>query len=136
MLKGNIQLSLMIGPVVPGLTEHEIPAILEAAANAGARSAGYTMLRLPYGVKDLFQTWVHEHFPDRADKILNRIRSIRDGKLNDGEFGTRMHGEGFYAEQISQIFRLYRKKHNLLQRASLTTAHFRRNARDAQLALF
>ena len=136
LAKAGIPVNVLIGPVVPGLTEHEIPAILEAAANAGASSAGYTMLRLPYGVKDLFQTWVHEHFPDRADKILNRIRSIRDGKLNDAEFGSRMHGEGFYAEQVNMIFKLAKKRFNLNRRAELTTAHFRRNARDAQLALF
>jgi DNA repair photolyase len=131
----GIPVNVMIGPVLPGLTEHEIPAILEAAANAGAGSAGYTMLRLPYGVKDLFQTWLKEHYPDRAEKVLNRIRSIRDGKLNDSEFGTRMRGEGFYADQIGQIFDLAKKRYGLTKRAPISTAHFRRNARDRQLSL-
>lgn len=136
LTKAGIPVNVMIGPVVPGLTEHEIPAIMEAAARAGATSAGYTMLRLPYGVKDLFQTWVHEHYPDRAEKILNRIRSIRDGKLNDGEFGSRMRGEGFHADQISMIFDLMRKKYGLTRRHPLSKAHFRKNARDKQMSLF
>lgn len=136
LAKAGVPVNVMIGPVLPGLTEHEMPAILEAAANAGARSAGYTMLRLPYGVKDLFQTWLHEHFPDRAEKVLNRIRSIRDGKLNNAEFGSRMRGEGFHADQISMIFDLSRKKHGLTKRTSLSVEHFRRGARDAQMSLF
>jgi len=133
--KAGIPVNVLIGPVLPGLTEHEIPAILKSAADAGARSAGYTMLRLPYGVKDLFQTWLHEHYPERAEKILNRIRSIRDGKLNDGEFGSRMRGEGFFAEQIGQLFDMYRRKYGLTKRAILSTEHFKRNARDPQLQL-
>ncbi len=134
--KAGIPVNVMIGPVLPGLTEHEIPAILESAANAGAGAAGYTMLRLPYGVKDLFQTWLHEHYPDRADKVLNRIRSIRDGKLNNSEFGSRMRGEGFFADQISQIFDLCRRKYGLTKRTQLSTAHFNKGVRDKQMSLF
>ncbi|MDE1153322.1 MAG: PA0069 family radical SAM protein [Micavibrio sp.] len=136
LAKAGIPVTVLIGPVLPGLTEHEIPAILKSAADAGAVSAGYTMLRLPYGVKDLFQTWLHEHFPDRADKVLNRIRAIRDGKLNDAEFGARMRGEGFYAEQIAQIFTLARRRFNLTRRITLSTAHFRRDAHSRQFSLF
>jgi DNA repair photolyase len=136
LAKAGIFVNVMIGPVVPALNEHEIPAILQAAAAAGAKSAGYTMLRLPWGVKDLFQTWLHEHFPDRAEKVLNRIRSIRDGKLNDSEFGTRMRGEGFYAEQVSQVFDLSRRRFGLTTRLKLSTAHFNRRARDKQMSLF
>lgn len=132
----GIPVNVMIGPVIPGLTEHEIPAILETAKKAGAVSAGYTMLRLPYGVKDLFQTWLHEHYPDRAEKVLNRIRSIRDGKLNDGEFGSRMRGEGFHATQVSQIFDLMRLKFQLTKRVKLSTAHFNAKAREKQMSLF
>lgn len=90
LAKAGIPVGIMIGPVVPGLTDHEIPAILKSAADAGARSAHYTMIRLPYGVKDLFQDWAHEHFPDRARKILHRIQEMRGGRLNDPNFGTRM----------------------------------------------
>jgi DNA repair photolyase len=136
LAKAGMPVNVMIGPVLPGLTEHEIPSILKSAAEAGAGSAGYTMLRLPYGVKDLFQTWVHEHYPDRADKILNRIRSIRDGKLNNSEFGSRMRGEGFFADQIAQLFDMSRKRYGLTQRQRLSAASFNRHARDAQLQLF
>jgi len=137
LAKAGVPVGIMIGPVVPGLTDHEIPNILEAAANAGARNAGYTMVRLPYGVKDLFQTWVTEHFPDRAQKILNRIRSMRDGKLNDPNFNTRMRGEGFFAEQIAQIFKKYKKIYGLDRGwPPLSTAHFCRNAMSGQLELF
>lgn len=134
--KAGIPVNVMIGPVVPGLTDHEIPKILESAANAGAVSAGYTMLRLPYGVKDLFQGWVQEHYPMRADKILNRIREIRDGKLNDAEFGSRMRGEGFYADQIAHIFDAAARKFGLDKGIRLSTSSFRREARNPQLALF
>lgn len=94
------------------------------------------MLRLPHGVKDLFQTWLHEHYPERAEKILNRIRSIRDGKLYDAEFGSRMRGEGFHASQLWQLFEMTRKRFGLTRRPVLTTEHFRRNARDSQFNLF
>lgn len=137
LAKAGVPVGIMIGPVLPGLTEHEIPAILESVANAGARSAHYTMLRLPYGVKDLFQTWLHTHYPDRASKVLQRVRDVREGQLNDAEFGTRMTGTGVYADQIAQMFSLYKKKHGLDRRyPRLSTAAFRRDARDRQMSLF
>ena len=136
LAKSGIPVNVMIGPVIPGLTDHEIPKILESAAAAGASSAGYTMLRLPYGVKDLFANWLREHYPDRADKIINRILSIRDGKMSNAEFGSRMRGEGFYADQIAQVFYMSKKRYGLTRRVSLTTEHFRKNARDPQFSLF
>jgi DNA repair photolyase len=136
LAKANIPVGIMIGPVLPGLTEHEIPAILKASADAGAQSAHYTMLRLPYGVKDLFQSWLAEHYPDRAQKILNRIREIRGGKLYDSEFGTRMRGTGLHADQIEQIFALYKKRYSLDKPTWLSIASFRKNARDRQGDLF
>jgi len=136
LAKAGIPVNVMIGPVLPGLTEHEIPAILKSASEAGAGSAGYTMLRLPYGVKDLFQTWVHEHYPARAEKILNRIRSIRDEKINDSEFGAGTRSGGFFAEQIGQLFDISRKRYGLTKKTGLSTRHFRRHAHDAQLHLF
>jgi DNA repair photolyase len=134
--KAGIPVGIMIGPVVPGLTDHEIPAILEAAANAGARSAGYTMMRLPYGVKDLFQSWLEENFPDRKDKILSRVRDVRGGQLNDPNFGSRMRGTGEYADHIAQMFGLYRKRFGLDRRSELSTAAFRRPTADGQLSFF
>jgi DNA repair photolyase len=136
LAKAGVPVGVMVGPIVPGLTDHETPKILKAVADAGARSAGYTIMRLPYGVKDLFQSWVHEHYPDRAERVLSRIRDMRDGKLNDPEFGTRMRGTGPFAEQIGQMFATYKKKYNLTRSPSLTSMNFRRDARSRQGSLF
>lgn len=133
----KVPVGVMIGPVVPGLTDHEIPAILKAAAEAGARSAHYTMLRLPYSVKDHFKAWLEEHFPDRAGKVLGHITDIRGGKLYDSAFGARMRGQGHYAQQIEEMMGLFKKRYRLNRGIPpLSTAHFRRDARDAQLSLF
>ncbi len=138
LAKAGIPVGVMIGPVLPGLTDHEIPNILKAVAAAGAQSAHYTMLRLPYGVKTIFQSWLETHYPDRAQKVLNRIRDVRGGKLNDASFGSRMTGEGVIADQIAQIFAVAKKKHGLdgSRTSSLSTAFFKRDARAAQLSLF
>jgi DNA repair photolyase len=126
--KAGIPVSVNVAPIVPGLTDHEIPEILKAAAGAGALSASYVMLRLPYGVKDLFSVWLDENYPLKKQKILNRITEIRGGKLYNAEFGTRMRGEGIYAEQIQQIFVKYRSKYGLTKRANgLSIEHFRRS---------
>lgn len=130
----GIPVGVMIGPVLPGLTDHEIPAILEAASTAGARAASYTMLRLPHGVKDLFQAWVEKHYPDRAEKILNRLREMHGGKLYDSDFGARMRGKGVHADHVAALFALYKKRYGLNRLAPLSIAHFRRNAHDASNA--
>ena len=85
-----------------GTDEHG-QKVEKAAADAGARSAGYTAVRLPFAVKDLFQDWLAAHFPDRKEKILNRIRDIRGGKLNDSKFNTRMRGQGVFAHMVAQV---------------------------------
>jgi len=132
----GIPVGVLMGPIVPGLTDHEIDGILKHAAAAGARTAAYTMLRLPYGVKDLFQTWLETHFPDRKNKILNRIRDVRNGQLNNSDFGKRMSGEGQYAEYVAQMFSISKKRHGL-DRAipRLSTDAFRRTP-EQQLSLF
>ena len=99
--KAGVPVGVMVAPIIPALTDHEMPAIIEAAAKAGAKWAGYTTVRLPYGIKDLFETWLTQHFPERKEKILNRIKALRGGRLNDPRFGTRMRGEGVFAEQIA-----------------------------------
>src|SRR5262249_29347969 len=132
----GIPVGVMAAPVIPGLTDHEIPSIIAAGAAAGARDAGYVMLRLPYAVKDLFQNWLSEHFPDRKKKILDHIRDIRDGKLNDPEFKSRMKGQGVYADQIRSLFVVACKRAGISSnRATLSTEHFRRPAGD-QPSLF
>lgn len=132
----GIPTGVMVAPVIPGLTDHEIPSILKAAAAAGARFCGYVPLRLPLGVAPLFEQWLQRHFPDRKDKVLNRIRSVRGGKLNDSNFHTRMHGGGPFAEQIKTIFRLAAQRAGLDKPSpTLSTAAFQRPAAE-QLSLF
>lgn len=123
----GIPVGVMTAPVIPGLTDHELPKLLEAAANAGASSAGYTMLRLPHAVAPLFEDWLARNFPDRRDKVLNRIREVRGGKLNDPRFGTLMKGEGFYADHVSKLFAVGVRRAGLEARKSskLSTAAFR-----------
>lgn len=123
----GVPVNLMVAPVVPAITDHEMVNIMERGAEAGAVSAAYTVMRLPYAVKELFEQWVVAHFPDRSEKVLNRIRSMRGGKLNDSTWGQRMHGQGIFAEQIEQTFRVARKKFGLDKpRPDLSIASFRR----------
>src|SRR5689334_19803132 len=106
----GIHVGVLMAPIIPGLTDHEIPAVLAAAAKAGAKSAGHVTLRLPYAVAPLFEQWLQTHFPDRKEKVLNRLRTIRGGKLYDSAFGKRMHGDGIFADQIDQLFDVARRK--------------------------
>jgi hypothetical protein len=132
----RIPVIVMVAPVIPGLTDHEIPNIIKSAAGAGARSAGFIMLRLPYGVSDLFTAWLERHFPDRKEKVLNRIRAVRGGKLNSAEFHDRMRGKGIYAEQARDLFDVACRKAGFDgNKIKLSTAHFRRPG-GAQLDLF
>ena len=112
--------------MIPGLTDHEMPAIIQAAADAGAQWAGYVPVRLPYAIKDLFERWLEQHFPERKEKVLNRIRDMRGGKLNDPRFGKRMRGEGVFAEQLESLFALSCRRAGLTSpRGELSTAAFR-----------
>lgn len=127
LAEAGIPVGAMLAPMIPGLTDHELPAILKAVSGAGATMAGYVPLRLPYVLDDLFTAWLEEHFPERKDKVLNRIREIRGGKLNDGNFGTRMQGQGIYAEQMRSMFDLYSKKEKLnARRLNISSEHFQR----------
>jgi DNA repair photolyase len=136
LAQAGIPVGVNVAPIIPGLTDHEMPAILRAAAEAGATAAGYTVVRLPYGVGPLFEKWLATHFPDRKDKVLSRLRSLRNGKLNDSRWGTRMHGQGIFADQIGQLFDVARRKAGIPNdRGELSTAAFRRPL-GAQLALF
>jgi DNA repair photolyase len=125
--KAGIPVIVMVAPVVPGLTDYEIPNIIQNAADAGAKGASYIMLRLPYGVSDIFINWLERHFPERRDKVLNRIKSIRDGQLNSKEFHDRMKGKGIYAEQIKDMFKVAKRKARMDSDISgLSTEHFKR----------
>jgi DNA repair photolyase len=136
LAQAGIPTGVLVAPVIPGLTDEQMPDILKAAAAAGATFAGYTPVRLPYGVKDLFQNWLREHKPDRAEKILNRIRSMRGGKLNDSNFATRMRGEGLFADQIENLFELSARRAGLQTHyPAMSSAAFRRPG-TRQLGLF
>jgi len=132
----GIPVGTLVAPVIPGLTDHEMPAIVAAVAKAGAIAAGYVPLRLPYGVAPLFEEWLSLHRPLQKEKILNRIRDIRGGRLNDPNFLTRMQGSGAYAEHMAELFELSCRKAGLnSKRPSLSAKAFRRPG-PSQLGLF
>ena len=112
----GVPVGYLQAPMIPGLTDSEAPAIGVAAAKAGARFSGYVALRLPFAVKELFEQWLDQHYPEKKTKILNRVREIRGGKLNDGNFNSRMRGEGKFADQMAALFRLARKKSGITER--------------------
>jgi DNA repair photolyase len=131
----GIPTGVMIAPILPGLTDMETPALLEAAASAGAGWAGHIVLRLPHGLRDLFDDWLLMHRPLRRKKVLSRLESLRGGRLNDPRFGTRMRGEGRFAEQIGDLFRLSARRQGLDGPApTLSNAAFKRPG-ETQLAL-
>lgn len=111
--ESGIPVSVNVAPIIPGLTDHEIPRILEAAAKAGARSAGMVVVRLPHSVKDLFSEWLESNFPEKKEKVLGAIRDIRDGKLYNADFETRMTGTGPRADHIAEVFQMFRRKYFL-----------------------
>jgi DNA repair photolyase len=127
LARAGIPVGVMVAPIVPGLTDSELPAILQAAADAGARGAGYVVLRLPHGVKDLFEQWLEQHFPERKDKVLNRVREMRGGALYRSTWFERAHGDGPYAEQIRALFESARRRAGLDEpRPELNVSAFRR----------
>ena len=133
----SIPTGVMVGPVIPGLTDHELPSILEAAADAGASTASYILLRLPHGVKEIFTAWLEAHYPDRKDRVLGRVRDVRGGTLNDPRYRSRMRGEGPYAEHIRAMFEVARRRHGLDRTGpALSAAAFRRPAPGGQGDLF
>lgn len=127
LARAGIPVGVNVAPIVPGLNDREIPAVLEAAKEAGATDAGYTMLRLPHGVKDVFQEWLKVNFPEKLDRIIGTVRSVRGGKLYVSDFATRMKGEGPYAEQVQQMFHVFRERLGFgVGSRGLRTEHFRR----------
>lgn len=123
----GVPVNVLVAPVIPGLTDHELPGILAAAAAAGAKRASYVLLRLPYAVKDLFLQWLDDHEPGKKERVVSRLRDLRGGKLYDATFGTRLSGEGIFADQIRQMFEVATRRAGLnREEFNLTTAHFRR----------
>lgn len=136
LASAGIPVRVLVAPVVPGLTDHEMPAILAAAAEAGARAAGYVPLRLPFALKELFERWLADHFPERREKVLNRIRSMRGGKLYDSAWGSRMRGEGAFAAQMAAMFATGCRRAGLVERVPLSADAFRRLDANGQMGLF
>lgn len=126
----GVPVGVMIGPVIPGLNDAEIPRILEAAARAGAQSASWVLVRLAKPLDELFDGWLAQHYPDRRERVLGRIREVRGGRLTDPRFFVRQRGQGEYAEQIAALFAVAARKHGLDGRLPpLETAAFRRPPR-------
>ncbi len=131
----RIPVNVMVAPIIPALNDHEIPALLKAAADAGAASAAYTLIRLPLAVATIFSEWLDRHRPGQKRKILERVMSMRGGKLNEGRFGERMRGEGVFADQIRQMFRVSCRRYGLDREIPpLSVSAFR--VPSAQLDLF
>jgi DNA repair photolyase len=134
--KAGIPVGVNAAPVIPGLTDEELPAILREAAAKGARYAGYMLVRLPFAVENLFVEWLKRNLPRRAAKVLNRLREVRGGKLNESEFGKRACGEGKMAESIRSMFEMFSRKYGLDKPSQpLSTHHFRTTGRG-QLSMF
>ncbi|HUP64990.1 MAG TPA: PA0069 family radical SAM protein [Thermoanaerobaculia bacterium] len=132
----GVPVGVMVAPVIPGINDHEIPRILEAAAAAGAEWAGYVMLRLPHAVGPIFEAWLEQHFPDRKEKVMNRVREMRGGKMYDPRWKIRQKGEGVFADQVGLLFDTAAKRAGLNRRQfELSADHFRRPA-EPQLGLF
>ena len=109
----GVPVRVLVAPIIPGLNDSEIPAILAAARESGARAASYTMLRLPLTVAPVFLEWLAREQPGRAEKVEGRIRAMRDGKLNTSDFGDRMRGSGEFARQVDRLFKVVARKHGL-----------------------
>ena len=125
LTNAGVPVGVMVAPMIHGLTDHELPAIVKAAADAGARFAGMVPVRLPYAVADLFQQWLGRHLPARKDKVLAQIRAIRNGKLNDSDFASRM--TGMFAQQMAKMFAVACRRAGFPEHGpQLSTVAFRR----------
>jgi DNA repair photolyase len=111
LAKAGVPVGIMNAPIIPGLNHHEIPAVIKAAAEHGAMSAGMTMVRLNGAIGKIFEDWLRKNFPDRFEKVWNQICAVHGGNVNDSVFGRRMTGEGNYAEAVQQLFRSAKKKY-------------------------
>ena len=132
--KEGVRMGVMLGPMIPGLNEHEMQRIMKAASEAGAVFSAYTFIRLNGAIKLLFHDWIYKNFPDRADKVWHLIQNAHDGKVNDSRFGVRMRGEGPIADLVRQQFRKYNKIYGLnAERWNLDSSQFRRPGEQGRL---
>jgi DNA repair photolyase len=134
--EAGISVGVSIAPIIPGLNDSEIPAIMQAAKEAGAQFAGYTVVRLPFSVKDVFALWLEEHFPGMKDKVLGRIEETQGRTLSHGDFGKRLKGVGVWADQVAQMFKVSLKRAGMLhRRPEVSAGHFRRPQVGGQMEL-
>ncbi len=132
----GIPVGVLVAPVIPGLTEEEIPSILKETSSRGAKWASIQMLRLPFAVEDLFVDWIRREYPDRETRIVSRLKQVREGKMSSYEFGERMRGTGETAKAIHQLFKASCRKYHLNEEElELSTDRFRRPA-GSQIELF
>ncbi|TVR46823.1 MAG: PA0069 family radical SAM protein [Puniceicoccaceae bacterium] len=125
LAEAGIPVGTLFSPIIPGLTDEELPALARAAAEAGACFGQYALLRLPHAVADLFTDWLERTLPGKKDRILERIRGVRGGGLNESRFGVRLRGEGFWAEQVRSLFTVACRRAGLATKGpELTTGHF------------
>ncbi|HLZ16966.1 MAG TPA: PA0069 family radical SAM protein [Cyclobacteriaceae bacterium] len=131
----GVRTGVMLGPMIPGLNEHEMQRIMQAAAANGATFSAYTFIRLNGAIKHIFHDWLYKTFPDRADKVWHFIEASHDGKVNDSRFGVRMRGEGNYAQLVAQQYARYTEKYGLnAERWELDCSQFMRPG--GQMKLF
>ena len=130
----GVRMGVMLGPMIPGLNEHEMQRIMKAASENGASFSAYTFIRLNGAIKLIFHDWLYKNFPDRADKVWHLIEHAHDGKVNDSRFGIRMRGEGPLAELVNQQFKKYNKLYGLnAERWELDCSQFRRPGEQGKL---
>ena len=135
LAEAGVPVAVLVSPLIPAINDHEIEAVLEAAAAAGATAANSILVRLPWEVKELFEGWLDTHFHDRKDRVLQLIRQSRGGKLYEANWGSRMRGEGAYADILFRRFEVARRRLGLDRRSwEASAAHFRRPS-GGQLSL-
>ncbi len=136
LAQAGIPVNVMLAPVIPGLTDHEILPMAQKVSELGALSIGYTVVRLNGDVAEIFEDWARKFIPDRADRVLNRIRDCHSGQLSDSRFGTRMHGEGEIAEMIAKQFRLAQNRYFSDKQWPEYNREIHYQYKDGQLSLF
>lgn len=130
----GVRMGVMLGPMIPGLNDHEMHNIIKAASEAGAKFSAYTFIRLNGSIKLIFHDWLYKNFPDRADKVWHLIEGSHNGKVNDSRWGVRMRGEGNIAEMVAQQYRKYTSKYGLNhERLELDCSRFRRPGEQGRL---
>ncbi|MDT0675290.1 PA0069 family radical SAM protein [Autumnicola musiva] len=132
----NIPVSVMMAPIIPAINSHEIMPLVKEISERGAKSVGYTIVKLNGAIGQIFTDWIKKTMPDRADKVLHQIENIHGGSLNDSRFGTRMKGEGKFAEQVEQQFKIARKKYLSGRDRQPLNHDLHEQFKDGQLKLF